>query len=51
MIELNKISEKIIGCAIEVHKNLDPGLLESVYEKALAIELNCAGLDYEGQKC
>ena len=35
MEELNKITEKIIGCAIEVHRNLGPGLLESVYEKAL----------------
>jgi GxxExxY protein len=29
--EINKITKKIIGCAIEVHKNLGPGLLESIY--------------------
>ena len=50
MEELNKITEKIIGCAIEVHRNLGPGLLESVYEKALAIELNSYGLKYVRQK-
>jgi len=50
MEELNKITEKIIGCAIEVHRNLGPGLLESVYEKALAIELKDDGLKYERQK-
>ena len=37
---LNKITEKIIGCAIEVHRNLGPGLLESIYESALCYELN-----------
>ena len=48
--DLNKITEKIIGCAIEVHRNLGPGLLESVYEKALIIELQNIGLKYEQQK-
>ena len=33
------LTEKIIGCAIEVHRQLGPGLLESTYESALAIEL------------
>ena len=50
MKELNKITEKIIGCAIEVHRNLGPGLLESVYEKALAIELKSVGLKFERQR-
>ncbi len=49
-MELNKITEKIIGCAIEVHKKLGPGLLESIYEKALCIELRLAGLKFEQQK-
>lgn len=33
-MELNQITEKIIGCAIEVHKELGAGLLESIYESA-----------------
>ena len=37
---LNALTEQIIGCAIEVHRVLGPGLLESVYEKALCFELN-----------
>ncbi len=49
-MELNKITEMIIGCAIEVHKRLGPGLLESVYEKALCIELKHAGLNFIRQK-
>ena len=36
----NQITEKIIGCAIEVHKNLGPGLLESAYEECLYYELH-----------
>jgi GxxExxY protein len=39
MADINKITEKIIGCAIEVHRQLGPGLLEGTYEAALAIEL------------
>jgi GxxExxY protein len=42
--ELNALSEKIIGSAIEVHRELGPGLLESAYETALCIELKNAGL-------
>ena len=49
MEELNKITEKIIGCAIEVHRNLGPGLLESVYEKSLSIALRKAGLNHKCQ--
>ncbi len=39
MEELNKITEAIIGAAIEVHKNLGPGLLESAYRECLRYEL------------
>ena len=49
MEEINKLTEKIIGCAIEVHRVLGPGLLESVYEAALYIELSDAGLKYQRQ--
>ena len=40
----NEISFKVIGVAIDLHKNLGPGLLESVYENALAHDLRAAGL-------
>jgi GxxExxY protein len=46
----NEISEKIIGCSIEVHKLLGPGLLESAYEECLFYELQKAGLNVEKQK-
>ncbi len=46
---INQITEKIIGCAIEVHKGLGPGLLESAYEKCLCFELNQLGLKFERQ--
>ena len=46
----NEISEKVIGCAIEVHRQLGPGLLESVYEEALCYELSQAGLSFERQQ-
>ena len=49
-MEINQITEKIIGCAIEVHKILGPGLLESAYEKCLVYELLLAGLRLEIQK-
>lgn len=49
MIE-NEISEKIIGCAIEVHKSLGPGLLESAYLECMFYELQKAGLNVEKQK-
>ena len=46
----NEISEKIIGCAIEVHKILGPGLLENAYEECLFFELQSIGLKVERQK-
>ena len=48
--ELNKITEAIIGAAIEVHRALGPGLLESAYEAALAFELIERGFQVERQK-
>jgi len=49
MDDLNAISEKIIGCAIEVHKNLGLGLLESVYEKAMCFEIGSNGMKFQNQ--
>ena len=46
---LNEVTYKVIGCAIEVHKHLGPGLLESVYEKCFLRELNLRGIEYRNQ--
>ncbi len=46
----NELSEIIIGAAINVHKKLGPGLLESAYEECLYYELNKNGLNVEKQK-
>jgi GxxExxY protein len=46
---LNTISGKIIGAAIEVHKELGPGLLESVYEACLCHELKIQGVSFDSQ--
>jgi len=46
----NELSKEIIGAAIEVHRVLGPGLLESVYEEALCYELELRGIPYERQK-
>jgi GxxExxY protein len=43
-MEDNKITEKIIGAAIEVHRSLGPGLLESAYQECLIYELESIGL-------
>lgn len=50
MILEEGLTEKIIGAAIEVHKYLGPGLLESAYEECLCHELNLRGLKFERQK-
>lgn len=38
-MEINELTEKVIGCAIEVHRTLGPGLLESAYQECLYYEL------------
>lgn len=48
--DVDKLSYRIIGCAIEVHKQIGPGLLESVYEKCFAQELKMSGFSFERQK-
>ena len=47
--ELNLITERIIGCCIEVHRELGPGLLESIYEKALIAEFNLNSIQFTNQ--
>jgi len=48
--EINQLTEQIIGAAIEVHRDLGPGLLESAYQKALAHEFRLRGMIFEEQK-
>lgn len=47
--EIDNLSKTIIGCAIEVHKELGPGLLEKTYERALIMLLQEKGLDVKSQ--
>ena len=49
-MDINELSSKIIGAAIEVHKALGPGLLESAYEECLCHEFGLRGLSNERQK-
>ena len=42
-------TDKIIGCAMQVHKHLGPGLLESIYESALCIEFTANSLPFKRQ--
>jgi len=48
--EVNQIAYEVVSCAIEVHKILGPGLLESVYEACLEYELRLRGFDVERQR-
>src|SRR3990170_2814220 len=50
MYQLNQLSGSIIGAAIEVHRILGPGLLESAYEECLSHELTSRGLSIDRQK-
>ena len=50
VFENNSLTDAIIGAAITVHRELGPGLLESVYEKCLALELTKSGLQIASQK-
>lgn len=48
-MEFSDLSNRVIGCAIEVHRELGPGLLESTYEQCLAHEMNLAGIEFKLQ--
>jgi len=48
-LERDPLTEKIIGCAIEVHRQLGPGLLEATFEAALAVEFELSGLQFQRQ--
>ncbi len=49
-MDVNKTTEQIIGAAIEVHRVLGPGLLESAYEECLCHELGLRGISFDRQK-
>ena len=46
----NEISDRILDCCFKVHRNLGPGLFESVYEEILAFEMSAIHLNFERQK-
>ena len=48
-MEFDGLSKQVIGCALEVHRILGPGLLESTYEQCLAHELKLKGIDFRLQ--
>jgi GxxExxY protein len=48
--DINKLTEMVIGAAIEVHRDLGPGLLESAYQRALEHELTLRKVRFEAQK-
>jgi GxxExxY protein len=48
-LEFDALSNRVIGCAIEVHRHLGPGLLESAYEQCLAHELKVADIPFRLQ--
>ena len=49
-MQFDELSNKVIGCALNVHRELGPGLLESTYEQCLCYELSKAGIQFERQK-
>jgi GxxExxY protein len=49
VLQYEKLTSRVIAAAIEVHRRLDPGFIESIYEHALAVELHKRGLKVEEQ--
>ncbi len=49
-MKFDSLSNRVIGCAIEMHRELGPGLLESAYEQCLAHELKLGGIQFDRQK-
>lgn len=50
IMEINELTKEVIGAAMEVHRALGPGLLESAYEECLCHELSVRGIPFERQK-
>ncbi len=49
-MEFDQLSNRVIGCALEVHRTLGPGLLESTYEQCLSHELSLSGISFKLQQ-
>lgn len=49
-MKFDELSNRVLGCAIEVHRQLGPGLLESTYEQCFACELNQAQIPFKIQQ-
>lgn len=47
---LDEVIYRVIGCMIEVHKQLRPGFVEKIYQRALEVELACCGIPFESEK-
>ena len=50
LMDINQLTGKVIGAAIDAHKSLGPGLLESIYEECLCIELGLRKIPFERQR-
>lgn len=48
--ELEDLIHRVIGCCIQVHRSLGPGLRERIYARAICIELDAAGISYETER-
>jgi GxxExxY protein len=48
-MDTDQLTQRIIGCAIDVHQELGPGLLESIYESAMAVELDFQKMSFRQQ--
>ncbi len=48
--QADQVMSETIGCAIRVHRTLGPGFLESIYRKAMCVELKASGLSYEAER-
>lgn len=50
MLDMEELTHRVIGLAIEVHRTLGSGFVESVYHNSMAVELTAAGIPFESKK-